>query len=170
MPFTGHWIHLLSWESLASDWCGLFSCPNKLGLPAGGQCQAPEHTGLSKQLAAMSRIWRDSLTGKTVKTIQVRALFFPPMRRCRQMKEQNPFYKTRAWKRKRAAILRRDGYQCQECRRYGRTTQAVTVHHIKELEEYPELALADDNLVSLCAQCHNKAHPEKAGSRRRYGS
>ena len=47
----------LSLESLASDWCGLFSCPNKLGLPAGGQSQAPEHTGLSKQLAAMSRIW-----------------------------------------------------------------------------------------------------------------
>ena len=125
---------------------------------------------VSKQLAAMSRIWRDRLIGKTVETMQVRSLLFPSMRRCRQMKEQNPFYKTRAWKRKRAAILRRDGYQCQECRRYGRTTQAVTVHHIKELEEYPELALADDNLVSLCAQCHNKAHPEKAGSRRRYGS
>jgi predicted kinase len=34
------------------------------------------------------------------------------------------------------------------------------VHHIKQLEEYPELALDPDNLVSLCNLCHNREHPE----------
>lgn len=73
------------------------------------------------------------------------------------------FYRSRKWERKRLAILRRDGYQCQECRRYGRIRQASVVHHREPLEERPDLALADANLVSLCADCHNKAHPEKGG-------
>lgn len=32
------------------------------------------------------------------------------------------------------------------------------VHHIQELKEHPELGLDDDNLVSLCTQCHNLRH------------
>lgn len=77
-----------------------------------------------------------------------------------------PFsYKTKKWKHKRAAILRRDGYLCQECKKYGRKREAVTVHHIKHAETNPELVYADDNLVSLCGACHNKMHPEKGGRR-----
>ena len=73
-----------------------------------------------------------------------------------------PFdYHSPRWKRKRAAILRRDGYLCQECKRYGRRRQATTVHHIRHADEYPELAYTDGNLVSLCSTCHQKAHPEK---------
>lgn len=84
-----------------------------------------------------------------------------------------PFdYESPRWKRKRASILCRDGYQCQECRRYGRMREADVVHHIKHADEFPELAYTDSNLVSLCTACHNKAHPEKAkkmGRCRRYG-
>jgi len=71
------------------------------------------------------------------------------------------FYNSKQWEKKRKAVLRRDGYQCQRCRRYGKNTPAVTVHHIQPLDEYPELALDDKNLISLCNACHNKAHPEK---------
>lgn len=53
---------------------------------------------------------------------------------------------------------------CVECKKYGRRHDATTVHHIKELEQYPELALVDSNLVSLCEACHNKMHPGKGGS------
>lgn len=77
-------------------------------------------------------------------------------------------YKSMKWKRKQAAILRRDGYMCQWCRRYGRQVSANTVHHIQHVEDHPELAFVDSNLISLCAACHNKAHPEKAKGRR-YG-
>ena len=73
-------------------------------------------------------------------------------------------YNSQKWKRKRAKILRRDNYQCRECRRYGRMTEATEVHHIKHADEYPELAFIDDNLVSLCHACHNKQHPEKANA------
>lgn len=86
--------------------------------------------------------------------------------------DKEEFYQSQKWKRKRAVILRRDMYLCQHCKRYGRTKQATTVHHIKHLGEYPELAFANDNLVSLCAACHNEAHPEKGDdvrNGRRYG-
>ena len=75
------------------------------------------------------------------------------------------FYHSTAWNRKREQIFKRDNYMCVECKRYGRQRQAVTVHHIKHYEDFPELALVDSNLVSLCAACHNKAHPEKGGAK-----
>ena len=74
-------------------------------------------------------------------------------------------YNSRRWRHKRKEILRRDGYLCQRCKRYGKQVQAVTVHHIKHVDEYPELAYINDNLVSLCNACHNKEHPEKANGK-----
>lgn len=75
-------------------------------------------------------------------------------------------YKNKKWQKKRAAILRRDGYLCQECRKYGRKTEAVTVHHIKHADTNPELIYTDSNLISLCNSCHNKQHPEKGSYKR----
>ena len=83
--------------------------------------------------------------------------------------EHNPFYTTAKWKRKREHILKRDGYLCQDCKRYGRMREATEVHHIQFLEFHPELAYDDRNLVSLCKRCHNARHPEKArGNGKRY--
>ena len=83
------------------------------------------------------------------------------------IKESNPFYESPRWKHKRQQILKRDGYMCQICKRYGRIREAQEVHHIKHLEDFPELAYQDSNLVSLCKSCHNAKHPEKGGDRRR---
>ena len=77
-------------------------------------------------------------------------------------------YKATRWKRKQKKILKRDEYMCQWCKRYGKKTEATTVHHIKHVDEYPELAYTDSNLISLCSACHNKVHPEKAKNYRRY--
>ena len=71
------------------------------------------------------------------------------------------FYRTYAWKKKRMQILARDRHACQECRKHGRYTEAVLVHHIKHLQDEPALALTDDNLESLCKECHEKLHPER---------
>lgn len=68
------------------------------------------------------------------------------------------FYKTTRWKSKRDKILKRDEYRCQECKRYGKTTEATTVHHIYPLLEYPLLRLETRNLISLCSKCHDKMH------------
>ena len=73
------------------------------------------------------------------------------------------FYKTDKWRNKREKIMRRDQYLCQECKRYGKSTPAQTVHHINPLEHYPELALVSANLVSLCNPCHDAMHDRTTG-------
>ncbi len=88
-------------------------------------------------------------------------------------KEVKAFYNSSKWKQKRIDILTRDCWECQDCRkrleeaarngtklrgRDSKIWRAEEVHHIKELKEHPDLALEDDNLVSLCIQCHNIRH------------
>ena len=70
----------------------------------------------------------------------------------------------RAW---RAGVLRRAKYRCEECARYGRRTDATIAHHIKHVDAYPELRYDPGNGRALCADCHNKYHPEKGGKSRR---
>src|SRR5690606_3322743 len=67
-------------------------------------------------------------------------------------------YKSNKWIKKRAKILRRDEYLCQESKRYGKSVQADTVHHIYPVELYPELAFVDWNLLSLSHRQHNAMH------------
>lgn len=88
-------------------------------------------------------------------------------------KEAKTFYNSKEWKSKRLQILERDHYECQECRErlrlaavegkrlYGKDAKirrATEVHHKRELKDYPELRLDDDNLISLCVRCHNDKH------------
>lgn len=68
------------------------------------------------------------------------------------------FYKTTRWKSKRKKILKRDEHRCRECRRYGKKTEATTVHHMNPLNERPDLRLESWNLLSLCSTCHDKMH------------
>lgn len=77
----------------------------------------------------------------------------------------------RQWAEK---VLKRAGYLCEECRRYGRTdaqgnpVAAVVAHHKLPLKEYPEKAYDVTNGEALCLKCHNKRHPEKGGNRGRF--
>lgn len=72
------------------------------------------------------------------------------------------FYDSPAWRTKRRKILKSAHYECANClHKYGRYGKATVVHHIKHLDEYPELALTDSNLMPLCPSCHNEMHPEK---------
>lgn len=88
-------------------------------------------------------------------------------------KERNVFYASRRWQRKRMEILKRDHFECQECRRRieqaaaedillspcdRKIRRAVHVHHIKDLEHHPELRLDSENLISVCHECHDRIH------------
>ncbi len=76
------------------------------------------------------------------------------------LKEQG-FYKSITWKRARVMALQRDHYLCQECLKAGRMTMATEVHHVRPLEDYPDLALDLDNLESLCRRCHERTKHRK---------
>ena len=85
-------------------------------------------------------------------------------------KDKKLFYCSPKWEKLRQVALTRDNRECQECKRQGRVTVdskkvegekkkvRMNVHHIKELEEHPELALDLDNLETLCLKCHNQIH------------
>ncbi|HCF71988.1 MAG TPA: HNH endonuclease [Syntrophomonas sp.] len=68
------------------------------------------------------------------------------------------FYKSRAWQAARRRALIRDHYLCQDCLKEGRITQADTVHHRVEISKDWSKRLDIDNLISLCASCHNAHH------------
>ena len=87
--------------------------------------------------------------------------------------EKHKFYHSGAWLNKRMQVLKRDHFECQDCRQRitkaneeGRQlhgweihlNRATCVHHIKELADHPDLALDMDNLISLCDRCHNERH------------
>lgn len=87
-----------------------------------------------------------------------------------QEKATDPFYFSEEWKNARRVALWRDNGMCVRCmERYknggSRPRRATVVHHIKHLEEYPDMALELDNLESLCGVCHNQAHPEKGAKK-----
>ena len=73
------------------------------------------------------------------------------------------FYRCARWERKRAKILRRDGYLCQISKRYGKTVPADTVHHIFPLDEFPKYQLSDWNLISLSTKVHDQMHDRTSG-------
>lgn len=82
------------------------------------------------------------------------------------------FYNSYDFRHKRAEVLRKFHYECQECRKYKRRiTRATVVHHVLHVEDRPDLCLSeyytDENgakhiqLEPVCDACHNKLHPEK---------
>lgn len=78
------------------------------------------------------------------------------------------FYLSEDWKEKREKVLEFFHFECQECLKKGKYTEADCVHHINEVRQHPELALSEYyvdekgqtqyNLVPLCNTCHNLIH------------
>ena len=99
--------------------------------------------------------YRHLINKQQLKTLRGQALFY--------WGDAMNIYKTRKWLRTRERVLRRDEYMCRECRRYGKSTPATTVHHIYPIEQYPEWRLMSWNLISLCHECHNKMHDRNTG-------
>lgn len=79
-------------------------------------------------------------------------------------RQVDPYYKTRRWLKKRQKILRRDGYQCQESKRYGKNVPAEMVHHIFPRDQYPEYEWEDWNLISLSQAEHNRMHNRESNA------
>lgn len=92
------------------------------------------------------------------------------MKQYKTEQQKKAFYRSSSWESLRQEALKRDNYECQMCKREGkvhldsqkvegeRKSIQLNVHHIKEIEDYPELALELDNLMTICLQHHNKEH------------
>ena len=70
------------------------------------------------------------------------------------------FYKDPYWRNLSIRIRKRDNNECQECKKEGKLTikqhdKKLDVHHIKELEKFPELAYEESNLETVCVNHHN---------------
>lgn len=80
-----------------------------------------------------------------------------------------PLYNSRAWKRVREFILRRDNYMCQCYRLTGAAEPcgdpAEEVHHIERLTAQnvndPAIALNADNLIAMSRDHHLREHEKE---------
>lgn len=59
------------------------------------------------------------------------------------------------WKRLRLLHLTAEPL-CRPCSAMKRYVPATVVDHIKDIATHPQLRLVDENLQSMCAQCHNR--------------
>lgn len=76
------------------------------------------------------------------------------------MQYDKEFLVSKAWRIKRQKILRRDGYQCQVSKRYGKNVDGNVIHHIFPRSEFPEYALCDWNLITVSLSMHNRLEGE----------
>lgn len=63
------------------------------------------------------------------------------------------FYNKMSWRKLRDYVIKNEPL-CRECLKQGRVRPATLVDHIKSIEEFPDLALDEDNLQPLCEKCH----------------
>lgn len=59
----------------------------------------------------------------------------------------------RPWRRKREAVMKRDQYLCQHCKKQGRITEATEMDHIVNVAEGG--TDEESNLQALCTPCHD---------------
>ena len=72
------------------------------------------------------------------------------------------FYKSKQWQQCREYIMKRDAWLCQDCLKKGKTVPAEEVHHIIPLSPEnitdPSITTNEENLISLCRECHRRRH------------
>ena len=80
------------------------------------------------------------------------------------------FYKSKEWKRARAAYIRSVHGLCERCLAGGRYVPGEIVHHKVHLTPEnvadPTVSLDFRNLEYVCRDCHAKEHPEIYGKGR----
>ena len=79
-----------------------------------------------------------------------------------------PFYNSREWRKISKKVIADGHFECVECKKMGKVTDAVLTHHVNELRSRPDLAYSftytDENgevkpqLIPLCHDCHERIH------------
>ena len=72
------------------------------------------------------------------------------------------FYKSKQWLKVRQNVLMRDNYLCRVCGQ-----PATEIHHVIHLQpdniNDTSIALGEDNLLSVCRDCHFNIHRQDRG-------
>ena len=78
------------------------------------------------------------------------------------------FRNTKVWQRKRNEIRQRDLNMCRYCFliKHRITTQRLSVHHICPLAVDFDKRLDNNNLITLCSQCHEQAESGKISKKK----
>lgn len=77
---------------------------------------------------------------------------------------------TERWKRKSLAIRRKDKYMDMVALRFwNKRMEGQMVHHIYPVDEYPEYAFCDWNLITVSYETHNKLENRTTGELTKLG-
>ena len=68
-------------------------------------------------------------------------------------KEYIELLKDPRWQKKRLEIMQRDNFTCQHC---GSTEKTLNVHHLLYSKGSKPWEYDNDNLITLCQDCHEK--------------
>lgn len=71
------------------------------------------------------------------------------------------------YKEFRNKIFKRDNYTCKYC---GKNGIYLQIHHIKSWSDYPELRFDENNIITLCLNCHEKTNGYPKGLIGKYGN
>jgi len=83
--------------------------------------------------------------------VSARAKQIDDERQAEWMRRYNGYLETGQWQRIRQAVMERDGWTCQGCRR----ARATQVHHLTYRRVGSEMLF---DLVAICDECHRKIH------------
>lgn len=72
-------------------------------------------------------------------------------------------YRSTQWQEKKNKILTRDNYTCAICGKHGDEHTLMHVHHLtyKNCKNHHAWDCPDEDLVTLCEDCHKKVHSKK---------
>ena len=73
-------------------------------------------------------------------------------KRMNEKKSYKELLKDPRWQKRRLEILQRDRFTCQHC---GRNDRTLHVHHKRYVEGKNPWEYSDEDLITLCEECHN---------------
>jgi 5-methylcytosine-specific restriction endonuclease McrA len=72
--------------------------------------------------------------------------------------EYKELLKSRKWQIVKSRITERDNHTCRSCYHYDNEDIQLNVHHLKYLPGHKPWEYSDDDLITLCKECHSIWH------------
>ncbi len=73
------------------------------------------------------------------------------------MNKKAKFRSSSEWKKKRKEIMKRDNFKCKLCGK----EEGLQCHHVYSLNTNWEKRLENNNIITVCKDCHSDIHNNK---------